>query len=52
LARIQNKNRSSKIQDNLLSLMILFTENDDLQNLSFDKTLEAFITQKANKKTY
>ncbi|KAL5246435.1 hypothetical protein ACI65C_013843 [Semiaphis heraclei] len=52
LARIKNKNRSSQTQDNLSSLMILSTENDVLQNLSFDKTLETFATQKARKKTF
>jgi len=30
--------------------MVLSTENDVLQNLSFDKTLEIFATQKARKK--
>ncbi|KAL4135564.1 hypothetical protein QTP88_007164 [Uroleucon formosanum] len=52
LARIKNKNRSSQTQDNLSSLMILSTENNVLQNLSFDKTLEIFATQKARKKTF
>ncbi|CAI6355068.1 unnamed protein product [Macrosiphum euphorbiae] len=50
LARIKNKNRPSQTQDNLSSLMILSTENDVLQNLSFDKTLEIFATQKTRKK--
>ncbi|KAF0690485.1 zinc finger MYM-type protein 1-like, partial [Aphis craccivora] len=52
LTKIKNKNRSSQTQDNLSSLMILSTENDVLQNLSFDKTLEIFATQKARKKTF
>jgi len=52
LARIKNKNRSSQTQDNLSSLMILSPQNDILQNLSFDKTLEIFATQKARKKTF
>jgi len=43
LTRIKNNNRSSKIQGNVSSLMILFTENDVQQNLSFYKTLEAFL---------
>jgi len=51
-ARIKNKNRSSQTPDNLSSLMILSTENDVLQNLSFDKTLEIFTTQKARKQTF
>jgi len=41
LTRIKNKNRALQIQDNLSSLIlivILFTENDVLQNLSFNKT--------------
>jgi len=52
LARIKNKNRSTQTQENLSSLMILSTENDILQHLSFDKTLQAFATQKARKKTF
>jgi len=52
LNRIKNKNRSSQTQDNLSSLMVLSTENDVLQNLSFDKKLETFVTLKARKKTF
>lgn len=39
-------------QDNLSSLMILFTETGILQNLSFDKTSEAFASPKTRKKPY
>jgi len=53
LARIKNKNRSTQTQENQQSsLMILSTENDFLQHLSFNRTLEAFSTQKARKNTF
>jgi len=47
----KKKNRSSQKQDNLSSLMILSTENYVIQNLSSDKALVIFATQKARKQT-
>ena len=39
---MKNKLRSTSSQDRLESLMILFTENDLTQNLSFNEAIDIF----------
>ncbi|XP_008188404.1 zinc finger MYM-type protein 1-like [Acyrthosiphon pisum] len=50
LTRIKNKYRTSQTQDNLTSLMILHSENDILQLIDFNETLQQFAKEKARKK--
>lgn len=50
LIRIKNKYRTSQTQENLTSLMVLYSENDILKLIDFNETIQKFAKEKARKK--
>jgi len=50
LTKIKNKYRTNRTQENLTKLMILYSENDILQLINFNETIQQFVKEKARKK--
>jgi len=50
LTRIKNKYRTSQTQENLTSLMVLYSENYILKLIDFNEMIQKFAKEKARKK--